>query len=114
MINPDDVKAFQAACGQLDKYYSPLYKDLIKEEFEEFMEAYDDNDEVEMVDACMDMIWVIIGFAHTRGYDIPGAWGEVTRTNLAKLVDGKIVRDPITGKIKKPDGWEEPDFSKYV
>jgi predicted HAD superfamily Cof-like phosphohydrolase len=50
-----------------------------------------------------------------KGYDVQGAWDEVLRSNMAKV-------DPITrkvtrredGKILKPEGWKEPDLSKFT
>lgn len=34
---------------------------------------------------------------------------EVTRSNLDKIVDGKVIKDPETNKILKPEGWRGPD-----
>ncbi|MFC4128897.1 pyrophosphohydrolase domain-containing protein [Nocardia rhizosphaerae] len=38
-------------------------------------------------------------------------WAEVQRSNMAKLVDGKVVRRPEDGKILKPAGWTPPDIA---
>lgn len=35
---------------------------------------------------------------------------EVTRSNLDKIVDGKVIKNPETGKILKPEGWVGPDI----
>lgn len=37
-------------------------------------------------------------------------WTEVQRSNLAKLVDGKVIRRN-DGKILKPDSWTPPDIA---
>lgn len=111
-----DVLAFLQACDQKpSRENSELYFNLIKEEFEEYNEAHRLNDDVEMLDACMDMIWVILGFCHMKGYNINGAWDEVAKTNLSKIdaKTGKVIRRS-DGKILKPEGWKEPNFSKFI
>jgi len=113
---PLDVLMFQQACDQkASPENAALYKSLIEEEFKEFIDAHWNRDEVEMLDGCMDLIWVTLGFCHMKGYDIQGAWDEVVRTNMAKV-------DPVTrkvrrredGKILKPEGWKPPDMTKFV
>jgi len=111
-----DVITFTNACGQdPSKENSELYVKLINEEYEEFLNAHTNNDEVEMLDACMDMIWVILAFCHMKGYNVPGSWDEVTKTNLSKIdpSTGKVIRR-ADGKILKPAGWSEPNFSKFI
>jgi len=111
-----DVKVFLDACDQKpggENTY--LYKDLIVEEFREFIEAYNTEDDVEQLDACMDMIWVILGYCHMKKFDIRGAWDEVSRSNLCKIDSktGKVIRRE-DGKILKPEGWKPPDLTKFV
>lgn len=113
---PLDVKCFLLACDQEpSKENVILYYNLIEEEYKEFVDAVIADDEVEKLDACMDMIWVILGFCHMKGYDIQGAWNEVVATNMAKVdpVTGKVRRRE-DGKILKPDGWKPPDMKKYI
>ena len=118
-----DVAVFLAACGQeTPKQPDPnvsdlaqLYKNLIKEEVEEFWEAVDENDDVEQLDACFDMIWVIVGYMKARGWDCDASWDEGAQSNLSKIdkVTGSVRRRE-DGKILKPEGWKSPDFSKFV
>jgi hypothetical protein len=113
---PLDVLVFLNACDQKpSETNADLYKMLISEEVEEFWEAEATSDEPEQLDACMDMIWVILGFCHMKGYDISGAWDEVVKTNMAKVdpVTGKVRRRE-DGKILKPEGWKPPDMSKFI
>ena len=111
-----DVKVFIDACEQKasDKNCE-LYRKLINEEYNEFVEAYQKKDDVEQLDACMDMIWVILGYCYMRGYDVKGAWEEVARSNLSKIdrLSGKVLKRE-DGKVMKPDGWTPPDLSKFV
>ena len=73
-----DVKMFMSACDQgISEENANLYFNLIKEEFEELMEANRNNDDVERLDGCMDLIWVTLGYCIAKGYDIKGAWQEV-------------------------------------
>ena len=117
-----DVEVFLAACGQSHastpvprNELSALYKKLIDEEYQEFLDAYEDLDNVEQLDACFDMIWVIIGYMKSRGWDCEAAWDEGAKSNLAKI-DKKtgFVRRREDGKILKPEDWTPPDFSKFV
>lgn len=118
-----DVAVFLNACGQ--KYPSSpdpkvsdlaeLYKKLIKEEVEEFWEAEAASDDAEQLDACFDMIWVIVGYMKSRGWDCEAAWDEGALSNLSKIdpVSGKVIRRE-DGKILKPEGWKPPNFAKFV
>ena len=117
-----DVEVFLAACGQRHastpvprNELSALYKKLIDEEYQEFLDAYEDLDNAEQLDACFDMIWVIIGYMKSRGWDCEAAWDEGAKSNLSKIdaITGKVIRRE-DGKILKPEGWKPPDFSKFV
>jgi len=122
-MNPfKDVETFLNAVGQnppanpVNEYaVSDLYKELIKEEIDEFWEADAANDDVERLDACFDMIWVIVGYARSRGWDMDKAWAHGAATNLSKIdpVTG-LVRRREDGKILKPEGWTPPDFAPFV
>jgi predicted HAD superfamily Cof-like phosphohydrolase len=114
---PLDVHLFLSACDQKPSQDNVhLYRGLIAEEYEEFCQASVMRDEVEQLDACMDMIWVILGYCHMKGYNIGGAWDEVVRTNMAKVdpLTGKVRRRETDGKILKPEGWLPPDMSKFI
>lgn len=119
----EDVEKFLVAVGQTppevplpgDSATSNLYKKLIKEEIEEFWEAEAVSDDAEMLDACFDMIWVIVGYARSRGWDLNRAWVEGAATNLSKIdPETGLVRRREDGKILKPEGWKEPDFKQFV
>jgi len=111
-----DVKIFLDACDQKPSVENTLlYKDLIVEEFAEFIEAFNMEDDVEQLDACMDMIWVIMGYCHMKKFDIRGGWDEVAKSNLCKIDSNtdKVIRRE-DGKILKPEGWKPPDLTKFV
>ncbi len=109
----NDVKTFIEACEQernIDNVF--LYANLIEEEYNEFCES---TNHVESLDACMDMIWVILGYCYMNGYDVEGAWKEVARSNLAKInpETGKVIKNE-NGKVMKPDGWKPPELKSFV
>jgi len=111
-----DVAVFQKACDQNPSpENAELYAKLILEEYGEFAVARRENDEVEQLDACMDMIWVILGYCHMKGYKVDAAWNEVARSNLAKIdtATGKV-RKREDGKVLKPEGWKPPELDSYV
>ena len=112
----NDVVKFVEACDQeKTNENSGLYANLIKEEVEEFFVSRRDNDEVEQLDACMDMIWVILGYCYMKGYDVNGAWNEVARSNLAKIntTTGKVIKRE-DGKVLKPEGWTPPQLKQFI
>jgi predicted HAD superfamily Cof-like phosphohydrolase len=112
----NDVVKFIEACDQKpSSETNELYSRLINEEFTEFCLAKAQEDEVEQLDACMDMIWVILGFCHMKGFNVAGAWNEVSKSNLCKIDSktGKVIKRH-DGKILKPEGWLPPDLSKFI
>lgn len=117
-----DVEVFLRAVGQNPPPFnadesdqSRLYKKLIDEEYAEFIEAWEANDDTEKADACFDMMWVIVGYMRSRGWDCEELWDEGAKSNLSKIdpLTG-LVRRREDGKILKPEGWKPPDFAKFV
>ena len=109
----NDVKTFIEACDQERNIRNIfLYSNLIEEEYDEFCGA---QTQVEALDACMDMIWVILGYCYMQGYDVEGAWKEVARSNLAKInpETGKVIKNE-NGKVMKPDGWTPPQLEQFT
>lgn len=111
-----DVLTFVEACDQEKiEANASLYRNLIAEEFNEFIQANNKNDEIEKLDACMDMIWVILGYCIMKGYDVKGAWDEVALSNLTKIdkVTKKVIKR-ADGKVLKPEGWKPPQLAKFL
>ena len=109
-----DVKTFMLACDQLKEVEAdaPLYWNLIKEEFQELSDA---SIRVEELDACLDLIWVILGYCHAKGYNVEGGWQEVVRSNMDKVdpTTGKV-RKREDGKVLKPADWKGPDLQPFI
>ena len=112
----NDVVKFIEACDQeRNEKNTLLYADLIKEEYTEFWDAEAVSDEVEQLDACMDMIWVILGYCYMKGWNVHGAWNEVATSNLWKIdpKTGKVNKRE-DGKVLKPEGWTPPQLEQFI
>lgn len=117
MTNPfQDQSRFMIACdqtvGETNSQQFGMYKNLIKEEYQELLDASSQLDEL---DALIDILVVTIGAIHSMGADGEGAWKEVMRTNFAKIdpATGKV-RKREDGKVLKPEGWEPPDLRPFL
>ncbi len=120
MTNPfRDQEKFMRACDQstdaMNESQYAMYVKLIDEEHQELLEATLSEDQVEQLDALIDILVVTIGAIHSMGADAEGAWKEVMRTNFAK-VDSETgkVRKREDGKVLKPVGWNSPVLSPYL
>jgi predicted HAD superfamily Cof-like phosphohydrolase len=120
MANPfRDQEKFMRACDQtvegFNKDQFNLYIDLIEEEWKELGEAIEAHDEVETLDALLDILVVTIGAIHSMGADGEGGWKEVMRTNFAKIdkETGKV-RKREDGKVLKPLGWTPPNLAPFT
>jgi predicted HAD superfamily Cof-like phosphohydrolase len=116
-MNPfKDVEHFHAASDQVpsaDNY--KMYLSLIEEEYNELKQAVEANDEIEQLDALIDILVVTIGAIRTGGFNGEGAWREVMSTNFAKIdpETGKVSKRE-DGKILKPINWTAPDLKPYI
>lgn len=116
-----DVQDFQIAFGLLrsdrpklpDHLERALRIKLLREEFNEYLDAEWDDDLVEIADALADLIYIAAGTADAYGIDLNKVFEEVHRSNMAKLVDGKVLRR-ADGKVMKPEGWTPPDIESIL
>jgi predicted HAD superfamily Cof-like phosphohydrolase len=120
MTNPfRDQEKFMKACdqtvgGEFDKDQFNLYVSLIEEECNELAEAIKAHDQIETLDALIDILVVTIGAIHSMGSDAEGAWKEVMSTNFAKIGEDGKVRKREDGKVLKPVGWVSPNLTKFI
>jgi len=119
-MNPfRDQETFMKACDQtVDSFNQEqfkLYLGLIEEEYKELKEAINNNDQLETLDALVDILVVTIGAIHSAGYNAEGAWKEVMATNFAKIDSETCkVRKRGDGKVLKPVGWMPPELGQYL
>ena len=88
--------------------------DLLREEFEEYRDAYTAGDLVELADALADLIYIAHGTALVYGIDLDAVLAEVHRSNMSKVgADGKpIFRED--GKVLKGPNFEEPRIAEVL
>jgi predicted HAD superfamily Cof-like phosphohydrolase len=116
-----DVKDFHQAFGQRigespelpSKEERDLRKKLLAEEYSEYVVAEYKDDLIEIADALADIIYIACGTAVSYGIPLDRLFAEVHRSNMAKLVDGKVIRRS-DGKVQKPDGWTPPDIKSIL
>jgi len=88
---------------------------LLTEEVQEYAEAARAGDMVEILDALADIGYILAGTIINHGmqhiYD--DSFNEVHRSNMAKLVDGKVLRRE-DGKVMKPEGWQPPQLAQFL
>ena len=88
---------------------------LLTEEVQEYAEAARSGDLVEVLDALADIGYILAGTIINHGmqdiYD--DAFNEVHRSNMSKLVDGKVIRRE-DGKVLKPEGWQPPQLAQFL
>ena len=117
MTNPfADIERFGSACDQEPNEANyKMYLTLIDEEVGELVEAVAANDNVEQLDALIDILVVTMGAIRAGGFDGEGAWKEVMDTNFAKIDSetGKV-RKREDGKVLKPEGWQPPQLNKFL
>jgi len=116
-----DVRAFQRAFGQRvgekpelpDKNERKLRMKLLAEEYTELVMAENNDDLIEIADALADIIYIACGTAVSYGIPLDDVFEEVHASNMAKLVDGKVIRR-ADGKVQKPEGWQPPDIKRIL
>lgn len=102
--------------GCLGESVNMLRFNLMKEENEEYLEAVQNNDIVEIADALGDMLYILCGtiIEHGLQYKIEEVFDEIQRSNMSKLgQDGKpIYRED--GKVMKGPNYFKPNFEEIL
>ena len=102
--------------GHLGEQKNLLRFNLMKEENEEYLEAVQNNDEIEIADALGDMLYILCGtiIEHGLQHKIEAVFEEIQRSNMSKLgEDGKpIYRED--GKVLKGPNYFKPNFEEIL
>ena len=102
--------------GNIDeKDYLLRYK-LMREENEEYLEAAQNGDLVEIADACGDMLYILCGTMLKHGLQdkIEEVFKEIQNSNMSKLDENgqPIYRED--GKVLKSDLYFKPDIKAIL
>ena len=121
----EHVAAFHTAFGQgvseklvanLGNEKNKLRFDLMKEENEEYLEAAQNSDMVEIADALGDMLYILCGtiLEHGMQYKIEEVFEAIQKSNMSKLgEDGKpIYRED--GKVLKGPNYFKPSIADVI
>ena len=88
---------------------------LMSEENEEYLDASNNNDIIEVADALGDMLYILCGTIIEHGMQdiIEPVFDEIQKSNMSKLgEDGNpIYRED--GKVMKGPNYFKPDFKKF-
>ena len=89
---------------------------LMKEENEEYLEAANNNDMVEVADALGDMLYILCGtiLEHGMQHKIDEVFSEIQNSNMSKLGDdgNPIFRED--GKVLKGPNYFKPDINRIL
>ncbi len=117
-------------------------KTLIREEYEELMEALDGDDLAHQFKEAADLVYVLFGWDQHAGNRLAQVFEAVHKSNMSKLWDcddcggtgqcdcgpfkchfwqctacngtGRVVKYREDGKVLKPPTYESPDLSHLV
>ena len=93
-----------------------LRHNLMKEENEEYLQAAEENDIVEIGDALGDMLYILCGTIISHGFQdkMEAIFDEIQRSNMSKLgADGKPIYR-ADGKVLKGPNYFKPDLAKIL
>ena len=111
-----DIAAEANAQWFFDEEYRDRAMDLLTEEVGEMKAAIDSMDQVEMLDAAADIIFVLAGIIEKAGLGeyMDEAMLEVLKSNDSKISPyGEVVRD-ANGKIGKPSTYRPPNIPEAM
>lgn len=136
MTYVDDVREFMLACDQPVRTEPTVISDqekwerltMLIEEFSEHKNAlvalkraneYHSRQGikdamVELADSLVDMVYIIIGTAHSYGLDFDALWEEIHGNNLTKIdpETGLVLKK--NGKVQKPEGYVPVDLRSVI
>tara|TARA_B100001778_G_scaffold333203_1_gene341214 strand:+ start:2126 stop:2530 length:405 start_codon:yes stop_codon:yes gene_type:complete len=121
----DAVKVFHESFGiknesqpisSISKADFMLRFNLMKEENEEYLEAAQQGDLVEVADALGDMLYILCGtiLKHGLQHKIEEVFEEIQRSNMSKLDENGKAIYREDGKILKSSLYFKPNISKIL
>ncbi|MDG2344204.1 MAG: nucleoside triphosphate pyrophosphohydrolase family protein [Flavobacteriales bacterium] len=121
----DAVKVFHESFGiknesqpvsSISKADFMLRFNLMKEENEEYLDAAQQGDLVEVADALGDMLYILCGtiLKHGLQHKIEEVFEEIQRSNMSKLDENGKAIYREDGKILKSSLYFKPNISKIL
>jgi len=114
--------AMEQPLNTSDEVVHELQHSLIREEWNEFDEAFDrefinldqiaDN-QIHQLKELSDLVFVCYQYAAARGWDLDTAMNRVFESNMSKLVDGKPLRRE-DGKVLKGPNYQPPVLDDLI
>jgi predicted HAD superfamily Cof-like phosphohydrolase len=108
LSNSIDRPGFPSGHGGADIRSSLVEKVLTH--FQSYLAAEAADDLGAISEALQNLLEAIYVVAHIYSIPLLAVFTEVHRSNMAKLVDGRVLRRE-DGKIIKPPGWTPPDIA---
>lgn len=106
----------EAPTADLETKKNLLRYELMREENEEYLEAANNKDLVEVADALGDMLYILCGtiIEHGMQHKIEEVFNEIQRSNMSKLgADGRpIYRED--GKVLKGPNYFKPNIQEIL
>lgn len=124
MIQIEQVKEFMEKFEQTyntepalltEKQYN-LRFNLMQEENAEYLQACKDENKVEILDALVDQLYILLGAVLSHGLQdvFVEAFHKVHENNLTKLDEnGKVMKNE-EGKVIKPKNYKPIDLSQFI
>ena len=89
---------------------------LMSEENEEYLEAANNNDMIEVADALGDMLYILCGtiIEHGMQYKIDKVFSEIQNSNMSKLDDDGNPIYRKDGKVLKGPNYFKPNIKEIL
>lgn len=102
--------------AELEESKYVLRYNLMKEENEEYLEAVQNKDIVEIADALGDMMYILCGTIIEHGLQdkIELVFDEIQRSNMSKLGEDSKPIYREDGKVMKGPNYFKPNFDKIL
>ncbi len=121
LIRPPDLMDqavyFRMVMGQpiasRDAHVLNMQRDLITEEYKEFITATDEESVENQLKELADLVYVAFQYAAAQGWELDEALDRVYHSNMSKLVDGKPLRRE-DGKVLKGPNYKPPYLDDLV
>lgn len=113
--NAFKVRVGKTPISSLGHKRNALRFDLMWEENDEYLQAADNEDLIEVADALGDMLYILCGTIIEHGMQdkIEDVFNEIHRSNMSKLDEHGLPIFREDGKVLKSDRYFKPELKKF-